>query len=78
MPAHVIAASSAATDRILYFLGYGRRLAATETLWTVDPWQARWLDEDEAGLEARLLADLHPACSVDPVPLARGRAAGGR
>jgi hypothetical protein len=78
MPAHVIAATSATTDRPAYFLGYGSRLAVTETLWTAAPWRAHWLDEDEAALEARLLADLHPACTVTPQPLARRRASLGR
>jgi hypothetical protein len=72
MPVHVIAATSGGADRPACFLGFRFRLVATsEALWTADPWRARWLDEDEAEVEARLLADLCPACTVTPLPLVR-------
>ncbi|HYZ33655.1 MAG TPA: hypothetical protein VE684_15400 [Crenalkalicoccus sp.] len=78
MPMHVIAATHATTDRPVYFLGYGPNLAATEALWTADPWRARWLDGDEAEVETRMLADLCPACTVTSLPLIRIGAAQGR
>jgi hypothetical protein len=72
MPTNVIVATRVGgDDRPVYFLGYRERLAVGEVLWTPDAWRARWLDEDEAEVEAQLLADLCPACAVAQLPLAR-------
>lgn len=70
MPKRLIAAISPdPAEPPVYFLGYIDRGRATECRWTPDRARARWLDADEAEVEARLLALLQAGCVVRPEPL---------
>ena len=78
MAKNVIMATGSGDGRPAFFLGYRRSLDALEGEWTSDPWSALWLDEDEAAIEAILLADLCPGYEITRLPLARVHTTGGR
>ncbi len=64
MPKHVIVASTADQATPCYFLGYRSDWEASQSLWTLDPWRAAWVDADEAAVEIVLLASLYPQCRL--------------
>ncbi|MCB4820480.1 hypothetical protein [Roseicella aerolata] len=69
MARHLIVAVDVETAEHRYFLGYRDRGEASECLWTTDRWQALWLDADEAGTEAELLALLCPSQLLHAQPV---------
>ncbi len=69
MPKHLIVASTLGQTPLRYFLGYRNDWAASEGLWTLDPWKAAWIEADEAAVEVILLGALYPHCHLQSWPL---------
>ena len=69
MARHLIVATDSPPARPLYFLGYRDDGARSECVWTANPWEARWLDADEARVEAGLIAALCPRYVVAARPV---------
>lgn len=72
MPKHLIVASTPDQAPPRYFLGYRNDWAASEGLWTLDPWRAIRIEADEAAVEIELLALLCPSdrltsCSLNSI-----------
>ncbi|MCO6416937.1 hypothetical protein JYK14_12305 [Siccirubricoccus sp. KC 17139] len=70
MGKRVIVARGADTVRTCYFfLGYRDDLGRSFPRWTKDRYRARWLDADEAEVEAKLLATLCQRYDICAEPL---------
>jgi hypothetical protein len=66
---HIIVALDSGRAQPRYFRAYKDNRLASECVWTEDRWQARWLEANEARLEAELLALLCPNYIVAAQPL---------